>query len=173
MFLFSAVNWPPDCSFRNKQGRVCQSTRGKTNLLGQKQKDDLKLTQQTGWSYHRLTHIRANCTRHERRGRVHQCDQMYWCWTSRNIRRVKVVSWLKTGQTTQTQWEQIKQIRVFSLFRQQKMTEKWKGAMENNWKSIYFWFRTCSHVNFFFAEPLEVVQHKADKQNKIYHPRGD
>lgn len=31
----------------------------------------------------------------------------------------------------------------------------------------------CSYVNFFFADPLQVAEHKANKQYKIHRPQGE
>lgn len=57
--------------------------------------------------------------------------------------------------------------------------ERWQGALtkkkhkkQDNYllliQDVY-----CSYVNFFFADPLQVAEHKANKQYKIHRPQGE
>lgn len=57
--------------------------------------------------------------------------------------------------------------------------ERWQGALtkkkhkkQDNYllliRDVY-----CSYVNFFFADPLQVAKHKANKQYKIHCPQGE
>lgn len=81
---------------------------------------------------------------------------------------LKVLSWFNTTAARQQQQnESNKNINVFSLQVAENDRERWKGALENKWETIYFWFGTCSRVKFFFAEHTSGVgaQSKQTKQN--------
>lgn len=56
--------------------------------------------------------------------------------------------------------------------------ERWQGALTKKHKKqdkylLLIQDMYCSYVNFFFADPLQVAEHKANKQYKIHRPQGE